>query len=182
MQVVKNLPANAGDARDTGLIPGSGRSPGGGNGNPLQYSCLENPMDWGAWWTTVHGIAEFGMTVNTHTQCLVITNMSKEKRASVVQGLPFNRCIEFLSVFTLSPLGNWSFSFQKDKGLPVFFIPYAGNYECVQALTSKWQLWSLSCRCYHFILHRLEEKVAQKMPVEEDRWWTGILVHGIEFY
>ena len=46
--VVKNLPANAGDMRDVGLIPGLGRSPGGGNGNPLQFSCLENPMDRGA--------------------------------------------------------------------------------------------------------------------------------------
>ena len=51
----KNLPANAGDR---GLIPGSGRSPGGGNGNPLQYSCLENSMDRGAWWATVHGVAK----------------------------------------------------------------------------------------------------------------------------
>ena len=49
MLVVKNLPASARDIRDTGLIPGSGRSPGEGNGNPLQYSCLENPMDRGAW-------------------------------------------------------------------------------------------------------------------------------------
>ena len=48
--MVKNPPANAGDVRDKGLIPGSGRSPGGGNGNPLQYSCLENPMDREAWW------------------------------------------------------------------------------------------------------------------------------------
>jgi len=49
--VVKNLPASAGDIRDAGSIPGLGRSPGGGHGNPLQYSCLENPMDGGAWWT-----------------------------------------------------------------------------------------------------------------------------------
>ena len=48
--VVKNPSANAGDARDADLIPGLGRSPGGGNGNPLQYSCLENSMDRGAWW------------------------------------------------------------------------------------------------------------------------------------
>ena len=47
--VVKNLPANTEDLRDTGSVPGSGRSPGEGNGNPLQYSCLENPMDRGAW-------------------------------------------------------------------------------------------------------------------------------------
>ena len=56
--VVKNLPANAGDAGDMGLILGWGRSPGGGNGNPLQYFCLENPMDRGAWWATVHGVAK----------------------------------------------------------------------------------------------------------------------------
>ena len=56
--VVKNLPANAGDARDTSLIPGSGRSPGEGNGNSLQYSCLENPMDRGAWWATVHRVTK----------------------------------------------------------------------------------------------------------------------------
>ena len=51
--VVKNLPANTGDVRDVGSIPGLGRSPGGGNGNPLQYSCLGNPMDRGAWQVTV---------------------------------------------------------------------------------------------------------------------------------
>ena len=53
--VVKNLPANARDARDVGLIPGSGKSPGGGHDNPLQYSWLENSMDRGAWRATVHG-------------------------------------------------------------------------------------------------------------------------------
>ena len=58
VQMVKNLPAYAGDL---GSIPGSGRSPGEGNGNPLQYSCLENPMDRGAWWATVHGVAELDM-------------------------------------------------------------------------------------------------------------------------
>ena len=56
--VVKNPPANAGDIRDVGSIPGSGRSPGGGHGDPLQYSCLENPMDRGAWWATVYGMAK----------------------------------------------------------------------------------------------------------------------------
>ena len=50
--MVKNLPAYAGDIRDESLIPESGRSPGGGNGNPLQYSCLGNPKDRGAWWAT----------------------------------------------------------------------------------------------------------------------------------
>ena len=59
---VKNPPANAGEM---GLIPGSGRSPGEGNGNPLQYSCLEYPMDRGAWRVTTHGVAkESGMTLS----------------------------------------------------------------------------------------------------------------------
>jgi len=56
--VVKNPPANAGDVRDMGSIPRLGRSPGGGHGNPLQYSCLENLMDRGAWWATVHRLAK----------------------------------------------------------------------------------------------------------------------------
>ena len=56
--VVKNPPANAGDIRDGSLIPGSGRFPGGGHGNPFQYSCLENPMDRGAWKAIVHRVAK----------------------------------------------------------------------------------------------------------------------------
>ena len=69
--MVKNLLANARDIRDVRSIPGSGRSPGGGNGNPLQYSCLENPMDTGVWRATVHEMTELDMTdqrsVHTHT-------------------------------------------------------------------------------------------------------------------
>ena len=60
--VVKNLLVNTGDVSDRGSIPGSGRSPGGGHGIPFQYSCLENPMDRGAWWATVHGAAESDRT------------------------------------------------------------------------------------------------------------------------
>ena len=56
--MVKNLPASAGDIRDMGSIPGLGRSPGEGNGNPLQYSYLENPMDRGSWQATVHGVTK----------------------------------------------------------------------------------------------------------------------------
>ena len=79
--VVKNLPANAGDTGDSGLIPGSTRSPGGGNGNTLQYSCLKSPMDRGAWWAAVHRITESDTTeysggyaivsVPSASQCLV---------------------------------------------------------------------------------------------------------------
>ena len=63
--VVKNLPANAGDIKDTSPNPGSGRSSGGGKGNPLQYSCLENPMDREAWQATVHRTAESDVTEAT---------------------------------------------------------------------------------------------------------------------
>ena len=81
MLVVKNPPANSGDARDLGSIPGSGRFPGEGNGNPLQYCCLGNPMDRGAWQATVHGVAKSDMTehtcVCTHTHtCWTSQNMS----------------------------------------------------------------------------------------------------------
>ena len=66
--VVKDLPANAGDIRDAGSTPGLGRSLGGGHGNPLQYSCLENPMDRGAQWAAVHGVAKNQIQSNMHTQ------------------------------------------------------------------------------------------------------------------
>ena len=58
--MVKNLPTNAGDIRDKGSIPGSGRSSGEGHGNPLQYPCLENPMDTGAWWAKSMGLQRVG--------------------------------------------------------------------------------------------------------------------------
>ena len=63
--MVKNPPASAGDIRDAGSISGSERSPGEGNGNPLQYSCLENPIDREVWWATVHRIVESDMTEAT---------------------------------------------------------------------------------------------------------------------
>ena len=65
--MVKNLPVNAGDERDMGSIPGLGRSPGEGNGNPLQYSCLGNPIVRGAWWATVCGVAESDKAEHAHT-------------------------------------------------------------------------------------------------------------------
>ena len=66
--MVKSPPANTGATGDAGSIPVSGRSPGGGNGNPLQYSCLENPMDRGAWWATVHGSQKSGDDLVTKQQ------------------------------------------------------------------------------------------------------------------
>ena len=71
--VAKNLPANAGDARDLGLIPGSGRSHGVENGNPVQYSCLENSMDRRAWQVTVHGVTTSQTQPSVHTLCKMLT-------------------------------------------------------------------------------------------------------------
>ena len=81
--VVKNPPANAGEARDASLIPGLGRSPGVGNGNPLQYSCMENSMDRGACWATVHEVTKSGtqltqlLLVNTFTTFLSSSRSSQ---------------------------------------------------------------------------------------------------------
>ena len=68
--VVKNLTANAGDARDSGSIPESGRYPGVGNGSPFQYSCMENPMDRGIWQTTVHGVTKSQTRLSDATSLL----------------------------------------------------------------------------------------------------------------
>ena len=69
--VVKNLPANAGDAGDSSLIPGLGRFLGEGNGSPLQYSCLKNSMDRGTWWATSHGFAKSWTQLSTHTHAVI---------------------------------------------------------------------------------------------------------------
>ena len=75
--VVKNPSANAGEARDTVSIPGSGRSPGEGNGNPLQYSCLENSMDRRTWQATVHRVAKSQTRLSTHTHSKMIPSVFK---------------------------------------------------------------------------------------------------------
>ena len=80
-QLVKNLPASAGDA---GSIPGSGRSPGGGHDNPLQYSCLENPMDRGAWRTTVHGVTKCQTQLSRHAHMLEVFEREKNTRIATL--------------------------------------------------------------------------------------------------
>ena len=74
--VIKNVPASAGDLRDKGLIPGLGRSPGGGHGNPLQYGCVQNAMDRGTWWAVVRKVRKSGnMTeVTWHTTGIIGTS------------------------------------------------------------------------------------------------------------
>ena len=77
------------DTGDTGLIPGSGRSPEGRNGNPLQYSCLENSMDRGAWWATIHGVTELDPTehalTHTHTHTIINTNYTLYETDFIMQ-------------------------------------------------------------------------------------------------
>ena len=70
--VIKNPPSNARDIRDAGLTPGSGRSPGGGNGTPLQYSYLANPMNRGAWWAAVHWVTKSWTQLSTHASFIQI--------------------------------------------------------------------------------------------------------------
>ena len=76
--MVKNPPANAGDVRDAGSISGSGRVPGEGHGNSLQYSCLENPMDREAWWATVHGVAGSWLRLSDFTFTFHFHALEKE--------------------------------------------------------------------------------------------------------
>ena len=71
--MVRNLPVNAGDTRDAGSIPGLGRSSGEGNGNPLQYSCLENSMDRGAWQATVHGPTKIQTRMIEHIVAIIVS-------------------------------------------------------------------------------------------------------------
>ena len=88
--VEKESASNAGDAGDTGLIPGSGRSSGGGHGNPLQYSCLENPMDRGAWWVRVHRVTKSQTRLkqlSTHAHYLTNVFISPQTHSSFFPSL-----------------------------------------------------------------------------------------------
>ena len=82
--MVKNLPSNAGDARDAGLVPRLGRSTRGGNGNPFQYSCLETSMDRGAWQATVHGVAKSQKPLNDRVHMHTCKILSFERVISKI--------------------------------------------------------------------------------------------------
>ena len=86
--VVKKMPANAGDAGDAGSIPGLRRSPRGGNGNPLQFTCLENPMGRGAWQVVVHSVAKSGTKLSTSTKpALPVVKTALVTRLSVAKSI-----------------------------------------------------------------------------------------------
>ena len=107
--MVKNLPVNAGDA---GLIPGLGRSPGGGNGNPLQCSCLENPMDRGVWQAMVHGVKKSRTGLNMHTHYINL----KKKCSSQILFLS----LVLLSTLTVSKVTEPVFHIHSRVGMPLY--------------------------------------------------------------
>ena len=86
--MVKSLSANAGDAGDVGSIPGLGRTPGGGNGNPLLYSCLENSIHSGSWWATVHGVLKSQTRLSNRAQHIACSQIESGKEHAL-----HNRCI-----------------------------------------------------------------------------------------
>ena len=104
--MAKNPPASARDARDAGSIPGSGRSPGEGNGNPLQYSCLGNSMDRGAWQATVHRVAKSWTRLSVHTLTHTHTH----------RGIFMGIALYFISIISL---GQYPFIL-REKGKEVF--------------------------------------------------------------
>ena len=125
--MVKNPPARAGDATDMGSIPGSGRSPGGGHGNPLQYSCLENPMDRGAWRAIVHGVSKSQTQLSTHTctvpfHCMYVPHLLY----SFISGRPL-RLFHVLAVVNNVPMNTGvHVSFQITVFVSFRYIPRSG--------------------------------------------------------
>ena len=138
-QMVKNLPANSVDKRDIGLIPGSGRSPGERNGNPLQYSYLENLTDRGTWLAAVHAVTKESDTTEHASQVQLQQQYSKHLTmvACVSQGkslsLPFSPCLSFIPLFLIVITskgkkilkGSPYPSPHLQKGLYSFFVPIA---------------------------------------------------------
>ena len=99
--VVTTLPANAGNTRDLGWIPGSGRSPGVGNSSPLWYSCLENPMERGAWWATDHGVGHKELDMSEHTCTHICHLLSILYHLCIIHHLSIHLCISLLSSLSL---------------------------------------------------------------------------------
>ena len=97
--MIKNLLADAGDIRDVGSIPGSGRSLGEGNGNPLPYSCLENPTDRAAWWATVHGVPTAAAAAESLQSCPTLCDpIDRSPPGSPIPGILPARTLEWVSI------------------------------------------------------------------------------------
>ena len=121
MLVVKNLPASAGDVRDMGSVPGLGRFPGGGHGNPLQYSGLENSMNRGAWWATVHRAAKRQTWLERlcmHTYLIIVSQLCNHPPllwAFWYQGLCFIYLWIFPQLSTVLCIYLWSVNAEKEQ-------------------------------------------------------------------
>ena len=132
--MVENLPANAGDLRDVSLILGLGRSPGGGNGNPLQYSCLENPVDRGAYWATVHRLSKSRTQLKQLSMHVLVVTVTNDHR---LDGLGQHRCVTesfhrsdfqsgFYGAIVKVSTGPCSFWMLRGGILPLSFWPSRG--------------------------------------------------------
>ena len=136
--VAKNLPANAGDIRDTGLILGLGRSPGGGHGNPLQYSCLRNPMDRRTWQATAHGVAKNQTRPKLLSPAQVIHNTTSDP-ISLFSVAQYSPCIVCTSSSTC--LFHWAASKNNVlTALPNFIFFCSDSFSTQQSAD-----WFLKC-------------------------------------
>ena len=110
--MVKNLPANAGDVRDVGLIPGSGRSPGGGHGNPLQYFCLENPTDRGTWQAIVCGVAIVGHNLATKLLLLLYHEKNMTLYSNTIDIIKTLQNMDSFTIINDAPQPEYTLSFE----------------------------------------------------------------------
>ena len=150
--MVKDPPAIAGDSGDTGLVPGLGRYPGGGNDNPLQYSCLKNPMNRGTWWATVHGVIKSQTRLSdlgTHTCKLLLLScsvMSNSVRPHGLQHarLPFSwSLLRLMSIEPVMPSNHLILCHPLLLLLSIF--PSIRVFSNAWALRNRWpKYWSFS--------------------------------------
>ena len=161
--VVKNLPANAGDLGDVGWIPGLGRSPGGRNGNPFQYSCLENPMDWGAWWATVHGVtkSQTRLSSSVHT----CTDVKKSCTNSATN--PYiHICIRFTNCITLLKITPALFFLS----LSFFSEPFESKLQILRSLTPTYYIWCLLPKPRDILLPHFSKRI--KINIDTVSLWN----------
>ena len=156
--VVKNLPASAGEVGDMSLIPGLGRSPGGGHGNPLPYSCLENPMDRGAWWSNVHRVTKsrtWLKHLSVHIQsCRGKTDHTKLQRMCKRLGFNYKGNAETLGGFLSNgmqgePWGTYCNSLSKMKSFGLFV---SSRYRKTGIVLSHFFIISPSIKCIGCLL------------------------------
>ena len=120
--VVKNLPASVGVVRDVGSVSGLGRSPGGGHSNPLQHSCLESPMDRGAWWATSHSVSKswtWLKPLSTHAYIVVICNLHVYKLYFYICVFMYTKNLVFIHHHTVDLLYLFQWRIRgEDTGIP----------------------------------------------------------------